>query len=111
MLDRKTQVRLLKYELDHIRYFNNMEKELQKIFGHVEFIVNLPSNDFVLLYHVLDDMGIPPDCSETPRDDYNNLYSDLYWKKSVSTKDINNFLDNILSIFKKKEKQKWRNIL
>lgn len=106
MLKRQTQIKLIKYELDHIRYFNKTEEELRKIFGNMDWVPNLPCNDFELLEYVLDDIGVPPDSGYAPRDDYFNLYSELYWSKSISNGKIDAFIEDVISLMKKKEKKK-----
>lgn len=105
MLKRQAQIELIQYEVDHIRYFSKMEEELKKIFGQLDWVPPVPCNNFDLFYFVLDDLGVPFDGIES-RDDYNNLYSELYWSKSISKKKINDFIDDVITLMKKKEKKK-----
>ena len=105
MLEKKVAAKLIKYEIDHIRYLNTLESGLSKIFGLVDFdSPDVPSLNFELLYYVLDELGVPND-TEVARDDYNNLYSDLYWKKKVTDKDINNFISSCLNIKNSKKRK------
>jgi hypothetical protein len=108
MLKREEQAILIKYEVEHIKYFNNLEKQLNSIFGMLEYCPNVPCQNFNLLYFILDDLGIPPDSEKTPRDEYNNLYCDLCWSDKITEKDINAFLDNVLRLKGKKNETKKR---
>lgn len=110
MFERQTQIKLIKYEIEHIRYFDRQETNLREIFGPMEWVPEVPCQDFELLYLVLDDMGVPPDSSDEPRDDYNNLYSELYWSKTISDAKISKFINDILSLKERKENEKKKRI-
>lgn len=110
MLERQTQVKLIRYEVEHLRYFDKQENELQKIYGPMEWIPGVPCQDYELFYFILDDMGIPPDSSAEPRDDYNNLYSELYWCKTISDAKINQLIKEVLLLKEQKENEKKKRV-
>lgn len=105
MLERQTQIDLLWYEIDHLRYFNKQEEQLSNIFGPMEWVPGVPCQDYKLLYLILDDMGVAPD-SKIPRDCYNDLYFNLYYKEDLDSADIDIFLDEILKLKAKNENKK-----
>ena len=98
MFTRKAQIELIIYEATHIKYCNDLEDKLKSIFSTIEYTPDLPSQNFELLYMVLDDLGVPQDSNEHPRDDYNNLFSDLYWSKRINKATVGKFLDAVIDL-------------
>jgi hypothetical protein len=104
---KETGIKLLRYEIQHIRYFNKLEDNLCKVFGSCELNINVPSQDYELLYMILDDLGVPEDSGYRPRDDYNTLYYNFCNSKS---NDISKLIEDIVNLKKEKENESKKRV-
>ena len=111
MLERETQVSLIKNEIEHIRYFDHLAISLQNILGSIEYEPQVPCQNYEIYSMILDDLGIPQD-KDLPfpgRDPYWDLYLDTWsdpnWEKNKN-KIVNKLIDDIIKISGKKKNEK-----
>lgn len=104
MFTRQTQIDLIKYEIEHIRYFDKQAQALEKIFGQLDYDPIVPCNDYAMYSLILDDLGVPIDKGYPGRDAYWNLYLDVWsceeWDTQDKNKIVNNLINDVLIILK-----------
>jgi hypothetical protein len=111
MLDTQTQIALIKYEVEHLRYFDKQIQALESVLGALEYDPPVPCNNYEIYSMILDDLGVPPDAGFPGRDPYWNLYLDLWscedWDKNKD-KRVKNLINDILKMLGKKNENKKR---
>lgn len=111
MLERQTQIKLIKYEVEHLRFFDNQIKAIESIFGSTEYCPCVPCENYEIYSMILDDLGVPADSGFPGRDAYWNLYLDLWtcedWDKNKD-KRVNDLINNILKQLGKSNEKKTR---
>lgn len=109
MLERKEQIKLIKYEIEHLRYFRSLEDQLIKIFGVVDFVPNVPCQNYEIFSMILDDLGVPPDKGYPGRDVYLDMYYDVWtcndWDKNKN-KRVDYLINDVLRILKGSKNEK-----
>lgn len=95
-MKQEQMISILRSEVATLRFINKWEKVGIEIFDN-EFDMG----NYHILYYILDELGVPEDSNNTPRDKYNNAYSDFYWKtKDPTDNDFKKFIKTLQQMAK-----------
>jgi len=78
----KQMVSLLRAEIATLRFVVKWENLGVKIFDN-----EIDMGNYLVLYYILDELGVPEDSSKTPRDKYNDMYMEFYYDYEGELKD------------------------